>query len=117
MRVREELTFCAVNDLDVASGSLTLKNLHVFNQRNRGTVSQINQAAIAHRERELQNGDGSDSSGFESCSEDSNEDDSDDGDNNGNKGAQQQQKGGKAKAAANLDDSFEEVVDKKKKKR
>ena len=34
VNVREELTYCAVNDLDLPSGSLTLQKLHTFNQNN-----------------------------------------------------------------------------------
>ena len=42
-RVREELTFCAVNDLDVSTGSLTLKQLRTFNENNRSNISEMNQ--------------------------------------------------------------------------
>ena len=43
MRVREELAFCATNDLDVANGSLTLQQLHTFNENNRSNISAMNQ--------------------------------------------------------------------------
>jgi hypothetical protein len=39
VKVRRELTFCAVNDLDVPSGSMSLTMLREFNRRNQGNVS------------------------------------------------------------------------------
>lgn len=42
MKVRNELSFCAQNDIDLPSGSLTIKQLTEFNLKNRGTVQQIN---------------------------------------------------------------------------
>lgn len=47
IRVRQELTFCAVNDIEIKSGSLTLQKLHEINERNKPVVSQMNAAAQA----------------------------------------------------------------------
>lgn len=38
VNVRSELTYCAVNDLDLSSGSLTLAKLYDFNRGNQGNV-------------------------------------------------------------------------------
>jgi len=38
MKVREELSYCAMNDLDLLTGSLTIKKLIAFNEKNRGYV-------------------------------------------------------------------------------
>lgn len=84
IKVRKELTFCAVNDFDLPSGSKTIYQLQAFNQANRGTVSQLNQAAREARQKEL--AEGGDSSGFEDVSEDdedNNDSSSDDKDDQG----------------------------------
>ena len=89
------------------TGSLTLKKLYAFNERNRGNVQQINEAIAAERARQEEG----DSSGFEDTSSDY--DDEEEKDNQ----PQPAQKGQGASKKQNLDDSFEEVVDKKKKRR
>ena len=112
MKVRNELSFCAQNDLDLPSGSLTIKQLTEFNERNRGNVQIINQAA--------RNAKDDDSSGFEDNSSGDDDDwssDSDDGDGAAKDDKDGKKKGGAAAASKGLDDSFEEVVDKKKRKR
>jgi hypothetical protein len=44
VRVRRELTFCAVKDLDLPTGSLSLIKLREFNNRNQGNVTALNEA-------------------------------------------------------------------------
>ena len=88
------------------TGSLTLKKLHAFNERNRGNVQQINEAIAAERARQEEG----DSSGFEDTDSDYDEEEKDNQ-------PQPAQKGKGASKKQNLDDSFEEVVDKKKKRR
>mmetsp|Transcript_7345 Transcript_7345/g.10389 ORF Transcript_7345/g.10389 Transcript_7345/m.10389 type:complete len:163 (+) Transcript_7345:369-857(+) len=114
VKVRRELTYCALNDLDLPSGSLTLGKLVEFNERNRGNVQQMNQAAKEARMREM--AEGGDSSGFEDCSGDDDDSgwssDSDDDKPAKGKGGGKKNGGG----GGGLNDSFEEVVDKKKKR-
>lgn len=79
IKVRRELTFCATNDLDVPSGSMSLIMLREFNRRNQGNVSMLNEATRTHKEQFIQN------DGWETCSEngsesDDSDDDSDDSD-------------------------------------
>jgi hypothetical protein len=65
LRVRQELVFCAKNDLDLPSGSATLNNLREFNSKNTTNLDQMSQYMKQKRQEMDQAGD-SDSDGFES---------------------------------------------------
>lgn len=44
LRVRKELTFCALNDLDLPSGSKTLFTLKKFNDKMQGNAERVREA-------------------------------------------------------------------------
>ena len=80
-RVRRELTFCAINDIDLPSGSKTVLQLKEFNERNRVNVQEMDEDNRARRGEVdhvgLSDNEGS-SSGFEENSSSDDDSDSDD---------------------------------------
>ena len=48
-RVRKELAFCAMNDLDLPSGSETLMRLIEFNKKNQGQVIELSKYMQANK--------------------------------------------------------------------
>ena len=67
VQVREELTYCAMEDYDLMSGSVTLQKLQDFNVKNRGNVIEINKAT---QNSKVDSSDEDDDSGWSSDSDD-----------------------------------------------
>lgn len=71
INVRHELTFCAKNDYDMLSGSITLNSLREFNKKNLTNLNQMSEYMKQKKQEIDQAGSDSDSDGFESLLNDS----------------------------------------------
>ena len=109
LRVRDELTFCAKNDLDLPSGSATLNSLREFNRKNAGNLDQMSEY-MKQKKVEMDQ-QGSDSDDFESELNDSQCDSYHSSDEE-----MQDMEAKKDTPMAVDDDGFEQVTEKKRRR-